>query len=110
MVPLALGSQTAGSVIRPAAFCGVHAFKPTHGLIPRTGVLQLSRTLDHVGLFSRNLEDLALLAEQLAGYDEGDPDTRPRARVPFGKLAAEEPPIEPILAFVKTSHWQKEQD
>src|SRR6266576_5799027 len=81
MVPLALGSQTNGSTIRPAAFCGVYGFKPTHGLIPRSGILELSRTLDHVGLFSRHVEDLALLAEQLAGYDEGDPDTRPRARI-----------------------------
>jgi Asp-tRNA(Asn)/Glu-tRNA(Gln) amidotransferase A subunit family amidase len=107
MVPLALGSQTAGSVIRPAAFCGVYGYKPTHGLIPRTGVLQLSRTLDHVGLFSRTLEDLALLAEVLQGHDEGDPDTHPRARVPFGELAAEEPPIPPLLAFIKTPHWER---
>ena len=77
MVPVALGSQTAGSVIRPAAFCGVYGYKPTHGLIPRTGVLQLSRSLDHVGFFSRTVEDLALLAEVLQGYDEADPDTRP---------------------------------
>jgi Asp-tRNA(Asn)/Glu-tRNA(Gln) amidotransferase A subunit family amidase len=107
MVPLALGSQTNGSVIRPAAFCGVYGFKPTHGLIPRTGVLQLSRTLDHVGLFARSIEDIALLAEQLAGYDEADPDTRPRARVPFQATAAEDPPIEPMLAFIKTPHWDK---
>src|SRR6267378_7478214 len=58
MVPLALGSQTAGSVIRPAAFCGDYALKPTHGLIPRSGVLALSRTLDHIGLFARSVEDL----------------------------------------------------
>src|SRR5207245_11716092 len=45
MVPLALGSQTAGSVIRPGAFCGVYGFKPTHGLIPRSGVRALARTL-----------------------------------------------------------------
>src|SRR5687768_18158935 len=76
MVPLALGSQTNGSVIRPAAFCGVYGFKPTHGLIPRHGVFQLSRTLDHVGLFARTSDDIALLAEQLVGYDERDPDTR----------------------------------
>jgi Asp-tRNA(Asn)/Glu-tRNA(Gln) amidotransferase A subunit family amidase len=107
MVPLALGSQTNGSVIRPAAFCGVYGFKPTHGLIPRSGVLQLSRTLDHVGLFSRNVEDLALLAEQLAGYDDRDPDTRPRARIAFQKLSAEEPPIPPMLAFIKTPHWER---
>jgi Asp-tRNA(Asn)/Glu-tRNA(Gln) amidotransferase A subunit family amidase len=107
MVPLALGSQTAGSTIRPAAFCGVYGFKPTHGLIPRSGVLPLSRTLDHIGLFSRSVEDLALLAEQLAGYDDRDPDTRPRARIPFQKLAAEEPPITPMLAFIKTPHWER---
>jgi Asp-tRNA(Asn)/Glu-tRNA(Gln) amidotransferase A subunit family amidase len=107
MVPLALGSQTAGSVIRPAAFCGVYGYKPTHGLIPRTGVLQLSRTLDHVGLFSRTVEDLALLLETLQGHDEGDPDTQPRARVPFRELAAEEPPIPPLLAFIKTPHWER---
>src|SRR6266481_9377118 len=97
MVPLALGSQTAGSVIRPGAFCGDYAFKPTHGLIPRTGVLQLSRTLDHIGLFARSIEDLALLGEQLVGYDERDPDTRPRARVPFREISGEEPPIPPTL-------------
>ena len=107
MVPLALGSQTAGSVIRPASFCGVYGFKPTHGLIPRTGVLPLSRTLDHIGLFARGIDDLALLAEELVGWDEGDPDTRPRARVPFRALAAEEPPIVPRLAFIKTPHWER---
>src|ERR1700704_4878366 len=97
MVPLALGSQTNGSTIRPAAFCGVYGFKPTHGLVPRTGMLPLSRTLDHVGLFSRNVEDLALLAEVLVGWDEGDPDTRPRARIPFQMISSEEPPIDPML-------------
>ena len=106
MVPLALGSQTNGSVIRPAAFCGAYGFKPTHGLIPRTGILKLSHTLDHVGVFARTLEDIALAAEELAGYDEGDPDTRPRARVPFRAVAAEEPPIPPVIAFVKTPMWE----
>jgi len=107
MVPLALGSQTAGSVIRPAAFCGAYGFKPTHGLIPRHGILQLSRTLDHVGLFSRSIDDLALLLEQLQGYDERDPDTRPRARIDYQRLSAEEPPLEPVLAFIKTPHWER---
>jgi Asp-tRNA(Asn)/Glu-tRNA(Gln) amidotransferase A subunit family amidase len=107
MVPLALGSQTAGSTIRPAAFCGVYGYKPSHGLIPRTGVLQLSRTLDHIGLFARGIDDLALLAEELVGYDEGDPDTRLRARIPFQAISAEEPPIPPTLAFIKTPHWER---
>ena len=107
MVPLALGTQTNGSVIRPAAFCGVYGFKPTHGLIPRHGILKLSRTLDHVGVFARTLEDVALLAEQLVGHDERDPDTRPRARVPFVRTAAEAPPLTPQLAFVKTPVWDR---
>jgi Asp-tRNA(Asn)/Glu-tRNA(Gln) amidotransferase A subunit family amidase len=107
MVPLALGSQTNGSTIRPAAYCGVIGFKPTHGLISRYGVLALSRTLDHVGLFANSLDDVALLTEQIVGYDENDPDTRPRARVPYVEIAAEEPPLAPMFAFIKTPHWQR---
>jgi len=107
MVPLALGSQTNGSTIRPAAFCGVVGFKPTYGLISRHGILPLSRTLDHVGLFARSIDDIALLAAQLVGYDERDPDTRPRARIPFVEVAAEEPPLPPMFAFVKTPYWER---
>src|SRR4029077_20509361 len=65
-VPLAIGSQTNGSVIRPAAFCGVFAIKPTHGLISRAGALTLSRKLDHVGAFGRSVDDLALILAGLA--------------------------------------------
>ncbi|MGH7824798.1 MAG: amidase [Candidatus Binatia bacterium] len=107
MVPLALGSQTNGSTIRPAAYCGVVGFKPTHSLISRHGILALSRTLDHVGLFARSIDDIALLAAQLVGYDERDPDTRPRARIPFVEVAAEEPPLPPMFAFVKTPYWER---
>ena len=106
MVPLALGSQTTGSTIRPASFCGVYGLKPTHGLIPRHGMFMLSRTLDHVGLFTRSIEDLALLMEQLVGHDERDPDSRPRARVAYREVAAEEPPLSPMFAFVKGSRWK----
>lgn len=106
MVPLAIGSQTNGSIIRPAAFCGVVGFKPTHGLIPRAGMLTVSRTLDHVGMFARTILDTALIAEELAAYDERDPDTRPRARIPFRQVAAEEPPLEPMLALIKTPRWE----
>lgn len=107
MVPLAVGTQTNGSVIRPASFCGVYGFKPTHGLVPRHGILKLSRTLDSVGVFARSLDDIALLAEQLIGYDERDPDTRPRARIPLMSMLAEEPPLPPRLAFVKTPVWDR---
>jgi Asp-tRNA(Asn)/Glu-tRNA(Gln) amidotransferase A subunit family amidase len=107
MVPLALGSQTTGSTIRPASYCGVYGFKPTHGMIPRHGIFQLSRTLDHVGLFARTVEDIALLLEQLAAHDERDPDSRPRARAPYREIAAAEPPLTPMLGFLKTSLWDR---
>ena len=107
MVPLAIGSQTNGSTIRPAAYCGVVGFKPTHGLISRHGALMLSRTLDHVGLFANSVDDIALLAEQVIGCDENDADTSPRARIPFGQVAAEEPPLPPMFAFIKTPMWER---
>ena len=107
MVPLALGSQTNGSVIRPAAFCGVYGFKPTHGLIPRSGILKLSRALDHVGVFARTLDDVALLTETLVGWDAEDPDTRPRAAISLRGFAAQVPPLEPLLAFVKPPMWDR---
>ena len=105
MVPGAIGSQTNGSVIRPAAFCGVVGFKPTHGLIPRGGALLLSRTLDHVGVFARTVEDAALLAETLVGVDEDDPDTRPAARPRLAAVAGAEPPLPPRFAFVRSPAW-----
>jgi Asp-tRNA(Asn)/Glu-tRNA(Gln) amidotransferase A subunit family amidase len=107
MVPGAIGSQTNGSVIRPASFCGVVGFKPTHGLLPRTGALFLSRTLDHVGVFARSVEDAALLTESLVGFDEEDPDTRPVARQPLTAAAASEPPLPPRFAFVRTPMWDQ---
>jgi Asp-tRNA(Asn)/Glu-tRNA(Gln) amidotransferase A subunit family amidase len=105
MVPLAVGSQTNGSTIRPAAYCGVIGFKPTHGLISRHRALTLSRTLDHVGLFANTVDDVALLTEQIVGFDDNDPDTRPRGRIPFAASAAEEPPLAPMFAFIKTPYW-----
>ena len=71
MAPLAIGSQTNGSMIRPAAYCGVYGVKPSHGLISRVRALTLSRALDHVGVFARSLADAALILEVLAGYDRG---------------------------------------
>jgi len=73
MVPLALGSQTLGSVLRPAAYCGVVGFKPTHGRISVTGVLALAESLDHVGVFARTVEDCALALSVLAGSDASGP-------------------------------------
>ena len=66
MAPFALGTQTAGSVIRPASFCGVVGVVPTRGFVPRSGVLQVSDTLDVVGCFANTVEDAALLAAAIA--------------------------------------------
>jgi len=107
MVPLAIGTQTNGSVIRPASFCGIVGFKPSHGLIPRTGVLTQSPPLDTVGTCARTVEDVALLTEALIAYDPGDKDTRARARPPLSRTAAEEPPMTPLIAFAKTTVWDQ---
>lgn len=63
MVPLALGTQTAGSIMRPASYCGVYGFKPSFGLLPRTGMLKTTDSLDTVGFFARTVEDLSLMFE-----------------------------------------------
>jgi Asp-tRNA(Asn)/Glu-tRNA(Gln) amidotransferase A subunit family amidase len=107
MVPIAIGTQTNGSVIRPAAFCGVYGYKPTFGLISRHRVLQQSRPLDQIGVFARTIEDAALIVEAMAGFDDRDPDTRLRAKPALVAAASEEPPVQPHLAFVKTPMWEQ---
>jgi len=105
MVPLALGTQTAGSVIRPASFCGVVGFKPTFGLIPRAGVLRVAPSLDTVGTFGRTIEDAALLADVLAGHHCLDSATSPSAPPRLHATALSDPPVTPQIAFVKSPAW-----
>ena len=107
MVPLAIGSQTNGSVVRPAAFCGVVGYKPSHGLISRHGVAEQSRSLDTLGVFARDVLDAALIAEAMIGYDEHDPDTHPNGRYALSEVAATKPPLRPVLALVKGPVWDK---
>jgi Asp-tRNA(Asn)/Glu-tRNA(Gln) amidotransferase A subunit family amidase len=107
MVPLALGTQTNGSVIRPASFCGVYGLKPSRGLVSRYGVLPLCPSFDVVGPFARSLEDIALITGVIAGYDPGDPDTRPFAVPNFRAVAAEKFPVQPRIAYVRTPVWDK---
>jgi Asp-tRNA(Asn)/Glu-tRNA(Gln) amidotransferase A subunit family amidase len=100
MLPLALGSQTVGSVLRPAAYCGVVGFKPTHGRVGTAGVLALAPSLDHVGIFSRAVEDCALALSLLA-------EAGPAAPVPPddypGALGAPPPPRIGVLASLLAS-------
>jgi len=74
MIPAAIGTQTGGSVVRPAAFCGVTGYKPSFRLLPTTGMKHFSPSLDTVGLFAAGVEDVALLAELLTGRDLAVPE------------------------------------
>ena len=107
MVALAVGTQTNGSVIRPASFCGVYGLKPSAGLIGRTGVLTQSPSLDTVGVFGRTLDDVALLAQVLAGFDADDAATRLAAAPQLLEAARSEPPFLPSLGWVATPFWHQ---
>jgi Asp-tRNA(Asn)/Glu-tRNA(Gln) amidotransferase A subunit family amidase len=75
--PLAFGTQTAGSIIRPAAYCGVVGYKPTYGMISRIGMKLMSDSLDTVGVMARSVADCALFASAVSGRNLGNPDARP---------------------------------
>ena len=107
MVPLALGTQTNGSVIRPASFCGVVGYKPTFGMISRNRVLRTSRHLDTIGAFGRTVDDVALAVQVMTGHDELDPDARHCVRPDLLALAGEAPPMPPRFAFIKSPAWNQ---
>ena len=86
MFPLALGTDTGGSVRNPASVCGIAGLKPTYGLVSRRGVFPLSFTLDHVGPMTRTVADNALLLETLAGHDPADPGSAATNARHFSRL------------------------
>ena len=92
MVPLAIGTQTAGSVIRPAAFCGVYGYKPTFGLLSFAGVRHFAESLDTLGCMARSVEDLAFFRDVLLGI-------RPGPLEPFAGR--------PRLGLCRTHHWDE---
>ncbi len=107
MIPTALGTQTAGSVIRPGSFCGVYAMKPTYGLIPRTGVLDQSSSLDTIGVYGRSVEDLALMVDVLAVHDNRDAASLSMSRGNYLAAATAEWKLKPMFAFIKTNAWNE---
>ena len=107
MVPLSVGTQTNGSVIRPASYCGVVGYKPSRGLISRRGILRQSPALDAVGVFARNVEDAALLADALAGPDPQDAQTILASPPALLATAMSRPPVKPTLAFVRSPVWDQ---
>ncbi len=106
MAPLSIGSQTGGSVIRPASYCGVVGYKPSYGLISRNGVLRTSNTLDHIGMFGRTVEDVALLAKVLIKKDNYDPATVYYSAENILNETKKGPLFEPKFIFYKTDHWK----
>ena len=106
MAPLSIGSQTGGSVIRPASYCGVVGYKPTYGLISRNGVLRTSQTLDHIGMFGRNVEDVALLAKALIKKDSQDSASIHYSSENILAETKKGPLFEPKFIFYKTNHWK----
>jgi len=107
MVPLAIGTQTGGSIIRPASFCGITGFKPSFNAITRQGVLTQSHSLDTVGVFANDPGGAALLADVL--FDGGAELTRNKNS---GLLAAVSAPLaeHPVLASVELPGWERATD
>jgi len=106
MAPLSIGSQTGGSIIRPASYCGVVGYKPSYGLISRNGVLKTSNTLDHIGVFGRTVEDVALLAKILIKKDKHDPATIHYSAEKILEETKKGPLFEPKFIFYKTDFWK----
>ena len=106
MAPLSIGSQTGGSIIRPASYCGVVGYKPSYGLISRNGVLQTSYALDHIGVFGRTVEDVALLAKVLIKKDHHDPATIYYSAENILEETKKGPLFEPKFIFYKTDYWK----
>lgn len=105
LAPLALGSQTYGSVIRPAAFCGVVGFKPSFGAIPRVGVHPLAPSLDHVGVFTRSVEDAAYALALLAGTSEADLHGQPLPPLSYDPEAGLDAGPAPRLGLLRIGPW-----
>ena len=106
MAPLSIGSQTGGSIIRPASYCGVVGYKPTYGLISRNGVLKTSEKLDHIGVFGRSVEDVALLSKVLIKKDNFDPATVYYSAENMLVETKKGPLFEPKFIFYKTDYWK----
>ena len=107
MAPLSIGSQTGGSVIRPASYCGVVGYKPSYGLISRNGVLRTSYYLDHIGVFGKTVEDVALLAKVLIKKDQYDEATVHYSSEFMLEECLKGPLYDPKFIFYKTDSWKK---
>jgi Asp-tRNA(Asn)/Glu-tRNA(Gln) amidotransferase A subunit family amidase len=110
MAPIAIGSQTNGSTIRPASYCGVVGYKPSYGLISRDGALTQSFLLDQVGMIARNVEDVALCSSVIIEKDLEDKSTISFPTEDFLNRVQAKPFFEPQLIFIATSKWKNLDD
>jgi len=101
LAPMGVGLESCGSVLRPAAYCGIYGMQPSHGSISRRGVLPLVPTLDTVGLLGRSLADLALLGDVLYGYDAQDSSTRLGTAPRLLETCLSNVPVKPTIAFLE---------
>ncbi len=106
MSHLSIGSQTGGSVIRPASYCGVVGYKPSYGLISRSGVLKVSDKLDTIGVFGRSVKDVALLAKSLIRKDLYDASTIYFSSDRMLDVCEEKLEFDPKFIFYKTKNWK----
>ncbi len=106
MAPLSIGSQTGGSIIRPASYCGVVGFKPSYGLISRNGVLRTSYKLDQMGVFAKKVEDVAVLSKILIKKDKYDDATIHYSSDKMVEECNKGPLYEPKFIFYKTDSWK----
>ena len=107
MIPIALGTQTGASIIRPASFCGIYGFKPSFGLIPRTGMLKTADTLDQIGFFARTPQDLELFFNIIHVKGKNYPISNNALNNESRQIIKNRPWK---IKFVKSHTWDKAED
>jgi Asp-tRNA(Asn)/Glu-tRNA(Gln) amidotransferase A subunit family amidase len=108
MAPAALATQTKGSIIRPASFCGVVGYKPSLGVLPRTGILRLSTLLDQPGVMTRDVWDAAFVVDAISGRDDADELSLDEVPPLVARIGAGRSP--PRLALLRGPYWKRASD
>jgi aspartyl-tRNA(Asn)/glutamyl-tRNA(Gln) amidotransferase subunit A len=108
LVPYALGSETSGSILTPASYCGVSGLRPTYGLVSRHGAMALSWTLDKIGVLARSAEDCGLVLRQIAGKDDADPGSAGKSFYYTPRLYRKMSELRVGFAAIDFSDWPDE--
>ena len=105
VVPVAIGTQSLGSIAESASYCGVLGYKPSSNLVSRSGIFRASKSLEQIGIFSKTIEDAALVAEIILGDDDQDVTTKGVLPRPLLAVCSEEVPFKPNFVVLKTPDW-----